>query len=93
MNDDSDINATRHARALVGGEFRPGDRVTADADPVSGALVFSSERATVVADAGERRDARSAGGVADGAAPTAAAAGPGGGRGYGDDRIVVCGDG
>jgi ATP-dependent Clp protease ATP-binding subunit ClpB len=46
------------ARALVAGEFRPGDRVTADADLVSGTLVFSSEGATVVAD-GVRRDARS----------------------------------
>jgi ATP-dependent Clp protease ATP-binding subunit ClpA len=46
------------ARALVAGEFRPGDRVTADADPVSGTLLFSSEGATVVAD-GRRRDARS----------------------------------
>ncbi len=45
------------ARALVAGEFRPGDRVTADADLVSGTLVFSSEGATVVADS-TRRDAR-----------------------------------
>jgi hypothetical protein len=33
--------------------------VTADADVVSGTLVFSSESSTVVTDAGERRDARS----------------------------------
>jgi len=46
------------ARAIVAGEFRPGDRITADADLVSGALVFSSEGATVVTDA-TRRDARS----------------------------------
>ncbi|MGP1675146.1 MAG: AAA family ATPase, partial [Candidatus Limnocylindrales bacterium] len=45
------------ARALVGGDFRPGDRVTADADLVSGTLVFSTEGATVVAEGG-RRDAR-----------------------------------
>jgi ATP-dependent Clp protease ATP-binding subunit ClpB len=45
------------ARALVSGEFRPGDRVTADADLGSGTLVFSTEGATVVAD-GRRRDAR-----------------------------------
>ena len=45
------------ARALVAGEFRPGDRVTADADLTSGTLVFSSEGATVVGEAG-RRDAR-----------------------------------
>ena len=46
------------ARAIVAGEFRPGDRITADADLVSGTLVFSSEGATVVTDA-TRRDARS----------------------------------
>ena len=45
------------ARALVAGEFRPGERVTADADLVSGTLVFSSEGATVVGESG-RRDAR-----------------------------------
>jgi len=45
------------AKALVSGEFRPGDRVTADADIVSGTLLFSTEGATVVAD-GRRRDAR-----------------------------------
>jgi len=58
------------ARALLSGTFKPGDTVTADADPVSGALVFSSEGSTVVAEAGERRDARSGG-----AEPEAAAAG------------------
>jgi ATP-dependent Clp protease ATP-binding subunit ClpA len=48
------------ARALLAGTFKPGDVVTADADPVSGALVFSADsRATVVADASDRRDARS----------------------------------
>jgi len=47
------------ARALLSGMFRPGDTVTADADVVSGTLVFSSESSTVVTDAGERRDARS----------------------------------
>jgi ATP-dependent Clp protease ATP-binding subunit ClpB len=45
------------ARALVSGEFRPGDRVTADADLGSGTLLFSTDGATVVAD-GRRRDAR-----------------------------------
>jgi ATP-dependent Clp protease ATP-binding subunit ClpB len=45
------------ARALVSGEFRPGDRVTADADLGSGTLLFSTEGATVVA-GGRRRDAR-----------------------------------
>jgi ATP-dependent Clp protease ATP-binding subunit ClpB len=46
------------ARALLRGEFSPGDHIVADADPVSGTLVFSSERSTVVAEAGQRRDAR-----------------------------------
>jgi ATP-dependent Clp protease ATP-binding subunit ClpB len=45
------------AKALVSGEFRPGDRVTADADIVSGTLLFSTEGTTVVA-GGRRRDAR-----------------------------------
>ena len=36
------------------------DTIRIDADPVSGTLVFSSDRSTVVADAGMRRDARSA---------------------------------
>ena len=46
------------ARAIVAGEFRSGDRITADADLVSGTVVFSTEGATVVTDA-TRRDARS----------------------------------
>ena len=45
------------ARALVGGEFRPGDRIVADAGVASGAIVFTSDGATVVGD-GQRRDAR-----------------------------------
>ncbi|MGK2851653.1 MAG: ATP-dependent chaperone ClpB [Candidatus Limnocylindrales bacterium] len=45
------------ARALVAGEFKPGEHVTADADLVSGTLVFSTEGAIVVGDGG-RRDAR-----------------------------------
>ena len=48
------------ARALLKGEFSPGDTIRIDADPVSGTLVFSSDRSTVVADGGTRRDARSA---------------------------------
>ncbi|MEW5990113.1 MAG: ATP-dependent chaperone ClpB [Chloroflexota bacterium] len=47
------------ARALVEGRFRAGDRITADADPVGSTIVFSSEGETVVADAADRRDARS----------------------------------
>jgi ATP-dependent Clp protease ATP-binding subunit ClpB len=57
------------ARALLGGSFKPGDQVVADADPVTGTLVFSSEGSTVVSEASDRRDARSA------PAPEAAAAG------------------
>jgi ATP-dependent Clp protease ATP-binding subunit ClpB len=49
------------ARSLLRGEFRPGDHIVGDADPVGGTLVFSTERATVVTEAGRRRDARSAG--------------------------------
>jgi len=48
------------ARALLRGEFSPGDTIVVDADPVSGTLVFTSGRSTVVAEARDRRDARSA---------------------------------
>ncbi len=47
------------ARALVAGEFAPGDTISGDADLVGGMLVFSTDRATVVTD-GSRRDARAA---------------------------------
>jgi ATP-dependent Clp protease ATP-binding subunit ClpA len=47
------------ARALLRGDFRPGALIRVDADPVGGALVFSQEGATIVAEAAERRDARS----------------------------------
>ena len=64
------------ARALVAGEFRPGDRITADADLGSGALVFSSEGATVVGGTDTtRRDVRS---VSDD--PELAGSGAGSGR-------------
>ncbi len=46
------------ARAIVAGEFRAGDQVKADADTVSGTLVFSSATATVVTEGGRKRDAR-----------------------------------
>jgi ATP-dependent Clp protease ATP-binding subunit ClpA len=46
------------ARALIEGRFRPGQTVTADADKLGTTLVFSSNGESVVADAGERRDAR-----------------------------------
>ncbi len=47
------------ARALLRGEFRPGALIRVDADPMGSTLVFTQEGATVVAEAGERRDARS----------------------------------
>jgi ATP-dependent Clp protease ATP-binding subunit ClpA len=50
------------ARALLSGTFKPGDLVTADADPVSGSLLFSADSRTVVAEASDRRDARSSSG-------------------------------
>jgi ATP-dependent Clp protease ATP-binding subunit ClpA len=46
------------ARALLRGEFKPGTSVVADADAIGGVLVFRSDEATVVADATQRRDAR-----------------------------------
>ena len=47
------------ARALVSGEFKPGERVTADADVGSGTLIFSTESATIVSEGEPRRDVRS----------------------------------
>jgi ATP-dependent Clp protease ATP-binding subunit ClpA len=47
------------ARSIVAGEFKPGDRITADADRVSGTLVFSTGTATVVTENAPKRDARS----------------------------------
>ncbi len=49
------------ARALVAGQFRAGDHVMGDADPVGGTLVFTTEDATVVSEASDRRDARGEG--------------------------------
>jgi ATP-dependent Clp protease ATP-binding subunit ClpB len=46
------------ARGLLRGDFQAGDHIVGDADPVSGTLVFSTERSTVVTEAGRRRDAR-----------------------------------
>ena len=51
------------ARGLLKGDFKPGDHIVADADPVSGTLVFSTEGSTVVTEAGRRRDARAANGT------------------------------
>jgi ATP-dependent Clp protease ATP-binding subunit ClpB len=45
------------ARAIVAGEFKPGDRVNADADLVNSTLIFSTGAATVVTE-GSKRDAR-----------------------------------
>jgi ATP-dependent Clp protease ATP-binding subunit ClpB len=45
------------ARSLVAGEFKPGDRIAADADLIGGTLVFSTDTSTVVTEA-SRRDAR-----------------------------------
>jgi ATP-dependent Clp protease ATP-binding subunit ClpB len=46
------------ARALVSGQFKPGDRVNADADLGSSTILFSTEGTTVVTDGSARRDAR-----------------------------------
>jgi ATP-dependent Clp protease ATP-binding subunit ClpA len=46
------------ARALIAGRFKPGQTIAVDADPVGTTLVFSADGESVVADAGERRDAR-----------------------------------
>jgi ATP-dependent Clp protease ATP-binding subunit ClpA len=53
------------AKALIEGRFKPGDRIVADADPMGTTLVFTSEGETIVADAGERRDARGRSGEAE----------------------------
>jgi ATP-dependent Clp protease ATP-binding subunit ClpB len=58
------------ARALLQGQFKPGEVITADADPVSGTLVFSTPGSTVVADTASRRDARTRAGVPAGGSPT-----------------------
>jgi ATP-dependent Clp protease ATP-binding subunit ClpB len=46
------------ARALLKGEFKPGTVVVGDADSIGGMLVFTSGDSTVLADAGQHRDAR-----------------------------------
>jgi ATP-dependent Clp protease ATP-binding subunit ClpB len=51
------------ARALLSGQFRPGDRIVADADVLGGTLVFTTEGTTIVTEAAERRDARTKVGV------------------------------
>jgi ATP-dependent Clp protease ATP-binding subunit ClpB len=72
------------ARALLQGEFKPGTTVIGDADAMGGVLVFTSGGATVVADAGQRRDARGRG---DGE-PAGAGAGAAGGTGSPIDQAV-----
>jgi ATP-dependent Clp protease ATP-binding subunit ClpB len=49
------------ARALLQGQFKPGDRIVADADVIGGTIVFTTEESTVAVEAGDRRDARAAG--------------------------------
>jgi hypothetical protein len=46
------------ARALLQADFRPGDTIVADADPAGSTLVFTAGDRTVVAEVGDRRDAR-----------------------------------
>jgi len=71
------------ARALLKGEFSPGDTIRIDADPVSGNLVFSTARSTVVTKAGVRRDARSRSASDGEGNREPAGIAPGGGRGRG----------
>jgi ATP-dependent Clp protease ATP-binding subunit ClpB len=49
------------AKALLEGRFPPGTHIVADADAISGTLVFRAGDDVVITTAGERRDARSAG--------------------------------
>jgi len=75
------------ARAMLSGTFHPGDTVVADADPVSGTLVFSAAGGgSVVSDPGDRRDARSSGG-SGGSGGSGSAGGAGGLAG--DERDAV----
>ncbi|MGZ8502240.1 MAG: AAA family ATPase, partial [Candidatus Limnocylindrales bacterium] len=54
------------ARALLQGQFKPGDRILVDADQIGGTLVFSTADASVAVEASERRGARAATGAARG---------------------------
>ncbi len=49
------------AKALIEGRFRPGQTVHVDADPIGSTLVFSADGEAIVAEAGDRRDARGPG--------------------------------
>ena len=62
------------ARALLQGQFKPGDRIAGDADVIGGTIVFSTGDQAVAVESGERRDAR---------APAGAGAGRGGRGGGG----------
>jgi hypothetical protein len=48
------------ARALIEGRFKPGQTVAVDADALGSTLVFTADGSSVVAETGERRDARRA---------------------------------
>ena len=63
------------ARALLKGEFAAGDTIAVDADALTGTLVFSTERSTVVAETVNRRDARSGTGDNESQEPVGAAGG------------------
>jgi ATP-dependent Clp protease ATP-binding subunit ClpA len=51
------------ARALLAGQFKPGDRIVADADVIGGTLVFSTAGTSLAVEAGDRRDARAPAGA------------------------------
>ena len=61
------------ARALIEGRFKPGQTISVDADAVGTTLVFTADGESVVADAGDRRDARGRG--EDAAEPVGAGSG------------------
>jgi ATP-dependent Clp protease ATP-binding subunit ClpB len=64
------------ARALIEGRFRPSQTIKVDADPVGTTLVFTADGESVVADAGERRDARGRADDADAEAVGASSGSP-----------------
>jgi ATP-dependent Clp protease ATP-binding subunit ClpB len=54
------------ARALLQGQFKPGDRIVGDADAIGGTIVFSTGDQAVAVDSAERRDARTPAGAGAG---------------------------
>ena len=68
------------ARALLQGQFHPGDHIVADADVIGGTIVFTTDSSTVAVDTGDRRDARSAGRTPAGAGAGGRNGSRGGGR-------------